>query len=335
MSIIEKAMEKATQNRTDVFSKEENKALSEDKNLDSATALANSSVENKKAVGILNSISKLEVKAQAKQPALSEPFKEIEENNKPEDIKEHEELVLAQSNVQVKPEVKINPTPELIMATEKALIEGGSYRILKEYIIALRKNSPDKSIFMITSPMKGEGKTLVSCNLACTLASEFDTTVLLIDVDLRAPSCHRVFGIENPPMGLSDCLLGKAAITDCIINTGVGKLSLLCAGSIIPNPTELITSKLMQEFLQEVKHRYPDRIIILDSLPLLPFAESRALSRMTDGVMLVVRENTTDKRHLESALQQLYDVPFLGMIYNSATTLGKDKDIYNLSRYAY
>ncbi len=232
-------------------------------------------------------------------------------------------------------QVQLNPIKELIMADKNTLAQGGSYRFLKEYILALRKSEPDRSLFMITSPMRNEGKTLTSCNLACALAMEFDTTVLLIDVDLRAPSCHRVLGVTNPPKGLSDCLLYDTPITDCIIHTGIGKLSFLSAGSIIANPAELITSKRMQDFLAEVKHRYPDRIIILDSLPLLPFAESRALSRMTDGVLLVVRENITYKRHLDNALQQLHDVPLLGMIYNGANTFGADKDIYNLSYYNY
>ncbi len=232
-------------------------------------------------------------------------------------------------------QIKVNPSASLIMANQNTLIEGGSYRIFKEYIIALRKSQPDKSVFMITSPMKGEGKTLVTCNLACALASEFDTTVLLIDADLRAPMCHHVLGIENPPKGLSDCILHNTPISDCLIHTGIGKLSLLCAGSLIENPAELITSKKMQDLILEIKNRYPNRIIIIDSLPLLPFAESRALSRMTDGVMLVVRENVTYKRHLENALSELQDVPLLGMIYNAATTSGADKEIYDLSSYAY
>ncbi len=228
---------------------------------------------------------------------------------------------------------RINPIPELIMATEQALTYGGSYRLLKECIIATRKSHPDRNLFMITSAMRNEGKTITSCNLACALAMEFDTTVLLIDVDLRAPSCHRVLGVTNPPKGLSDCLLHNTPITDCLIHTGIGKLSLLCAGSITEKSAELVTSKRMQDFLAEVKHRYPDRIIILDSLPLLPFAESRALSRMVDGVMLVVRENVTYKRHVETALDQLQDVPLMGMIYNAATAFGAEKDILNYTYY--
>ncbi len=310
MSIIEKAMEKARQSRA------ENPKQNQIPNLTETNQKNHSTTERLMSASPVAKTKKNEDSVQ--QTTLSE-----QNINQPQE----------QSNPIES--VEINPIPELIMANENALVEGGSYRILKEYIIALRKSQPDKSLFMVTSPMKGEGKTLVSCNLACALASEFDTTVLLIDVDLRAPMCHNVLGISNPPKGLSDCLLHNTPINECIIHTGIGRLSLLCAGSLIDNPAELITSKRMQDFLLEVKHRYPDRIIIVDSLPLLPFAESRALTRMTDGVMLVVRENTTHKSHLESALQQLQDVPLLGMIYNAATTTGADKEIYNLSSYAY
>ncbi len=229
----------------------------------------------------------------------------------------------------------INPIPELIMASNEALTLGGSYRLLKECILAVRKNEPDKTLFMITSAMRNEGKTLTACNLACALAAEYDSTVLLIDVDLRAPSCQRVLGIKNTTKGLSDCLLHNVPIHECLIHTGIGKLSVLSAGSIIDNPAELINSRRMQDFLQEIKHRYPDRIIIIDSLPLLPFAESRALSRMVDGVMLVVRENVTYKSHVDTALQHLQDVPLLGMIYNAATAYGTEKDIFNYSYYGY
>ncbi len=305
MSIIEKAMEKAQQERAELLSQNTLPTFTESEE---------------------SSLQKI------REEVTATPLQEVSSSqvdNTKEVVEAKHEVATEQVEQKAnKAPIEINPVPQLIMANENALVEGGSYRILKEYIIALRKNNPEKSVFMVTSPMKGEGKTLVSCNLACALASE-------IDIDLLDPMCHNVLCIKNPPKGLSDCLLHNEPISDCIIQTGIGKLSLLCAGSFIDNPAELITSKRMQNFLLEVKHRYPDRIIILDSLPILPFAESRALSRMTDGVMLVVREDSTHKRHLESALQQLQDVPLLGMIYNAATTSGVDKEIYNLSSYAY
>jgi Mrp family chromosome partitioning ATPase len=106
---------------------------------------------------------------------------------------------------------------------------------------------------------------------------------------------------------------------------------MLCAGSPNNHPAELITSKRMQEFLREIKHRYPDRIIIIDTLPLVPFAESRSLSRMVDGILLVVRENVTVKAHLESALNSLQGCPVSGIVYNGASNYGADKEVFELA----
>lgn len=224
----------------------------------------------------------------------------------------------------------IAPRPEIIMARSNVPTQGGEYRLLKEYILALRREQPDKSLFMVTSPMRNEGKTVVSCNLAATLAREFDHTVLLVDVDLRAPTCHKMMGLPDRPKGLSDCLIHNDPFSEHVIHTGIGRLSMLCAGSPINNPAELVTSRRMQKFLLEIKHRYPDRIVLLDTLPVVPFSESRALSRMVDGILLVVRENVTGKAHLDSALCSLEGSPMLGVVYNGASSFGTDKEIFDL-----
>lgn len=225
--------------------------------------------------------------------------------------------------------VHVTPAPELIMADPTRYNLGGEYRLLKETLLALRKEQPNANMFMVTSAMRNEGKTVVSCNLAATLAHEFDHTVLLMDADLRAPSCHGMFGLQRP-RGLSDCLLHNVPFSDVLIRTDLGRLSLLGAGSSITNPAELFTSNLMRDFLQEIKQRYPDRITIIDSAPLLPFSETRALSRIVDGIILVVRENVTAKSHLDSALKTLDGCPLLGVAYNDASSYGSDKEIFDL-----
>lgn len=230
-------------------------------------------------------------------------------------------------DIRVTDGIEVRPVPELIMARSADLSQGGEYRLLKEYLLALRKYQPALNMFMITSAMRNEGKTMVSCNLSATLAHEFDHTVLLIDADLRAPSCHRMLGITRP-RGVCDCLLRGSPISEVLIHTGLGKLALLGAGDPIDNPAELFTSSIMRDFLFELKHRYSDRIIIIDTPPLLPFAETRALSRLVDGVILVARENVTAKNHLDAALRTLEGTPLLGVVYNDTVSYGTDKEIY-------
>ena len=209
---------------------------------------------------------------------------------------------------------------------------GEEYRLLKERLLSI---SSDKgmNLFMITSPMRNEGKTQVACSLALSLAQDFDHTTLLIDADLRSPACHKRLGLTRGA-GLVDCLHEEISLEKALVRTGTGALSFLSAGRPAANLAELFSSNRMRELLHEIKHRYHDRLIIIDSSPLLPFAESRAISRVVDGVMMVARENVTLKAHLESALRFLQGGNVLGLVYNDAGNFGADKEIFSLS-YSY
>ena len=210
---------------------------------------------------------------------------------------------------------------------------GEEYRLFKEKLLAIQKSDRSKNMFLITSPMRNEGKTHVACNLARSLAQELDHTVLLIDADMRSPSCHRMLGIPRPE-GLSDCLARGKKFWEVLIHTGVGRLSFLSSGHPVPNAAELFASNMMRDLLMEIKQRYDDRIILIDTTPILPFAETRSLSRLADGVILVVRENVTVKSHLEATMRLLKDSNFIGAVYNDAQNQGADKDIFDL-RYTY
>ncbi len=210
---------------------------------------------------------------------------------------------------------------------------GEEYRLFKEKLLAVRQNNSAMNMFLITSPMRNEGKTHVTCNLAMSLAHELDHTVLLIDADMRSPSCHRVLGIPRPE-GLSDCLVHGKNFWEVLIHTGIGRLSFISSGTPVSNTSELFASNLMRDLLMEIKQRYEDRIILIDTAPILPFAETRSLSRVVDGVVLVVRENVTVKSHLEATMRLLKDSNFIGAVYNDAQHCGTEKDIFDL-RYTY
>jgi exopolysaccharide/PEP-CTERM locus tyrosine autokinase len=190
------------------------------------------------------------------------------------------------------------------------------YRKLKESLIKESKKEGFSNAVLVTSANPQEGKTVTTLNLAISLAQEYDYTVLVVDADLRAPSCHRYLGIEAG-LGLSDCLQGKATCSEALIRTDIGRLVLLPAGPPVANPVELISSNKMRQLVQELKHRYPDRFILIDSPPAKLFAETRFLASMTDGTLIVVREGETSLDDLTEVTQAL-DNRIIGVVYNNA-----------------
>ena len=210
------------------------------------------------------------------------------------------------------------------------------YRKLKSILVKMTKGEKFNNVLMVTSAIAAEGKSITSLNLAISLAREFDHTVLLIDADLRRPSIHKYLGIE-PGYGLADCLADGVDLGKTIINTGIGKLSVIPAGKVLQNPLEFFTSQKMQDLIAEIKHRYPDRYVIIDTPPYLPFAETRSLSHMVDGIIFVIKEGLASQESIKEALEALKGCNLLGVVFNDATISsldGRYKD-YNYSRTSY
>ncbi|QEM68673.1 tyrosine-protein kinase family protein [Geobacter sp. FeAm09] len=193
------------------------------------------------------------------------------------------------------------------------------YRKLKSVLVKMTKGEDFfKNTIMVTSAVPHEGKTLTALNLAISLAQEFDHTVLLVDADLRRPSVQRYLNMNNK-RGLSDVLLEGLDIGDAIVATGIGKLSLIPAGRAVSNPVELFTSQKMKELIEEMKYRYPDRYLIFDTPPILPFAETRSLANLMDGVLFVVKERLASQENVKEAVEALKGCELLGLVYNDAT----------------
>jgi exopolysaccharide/PEP-CTERM locus tyrosine autokinase len=210
--------------------------------------------------------------------------------------------------------VKID-SPYIITVTEPESPISEEYRKLKTLVIKLTQSDRSMNTIMITSAVKGEGKTITTLNFAITLAQEYDHTVLLVDADLREPSLHEYLGV-NPEKGLTDCLVNGTNISDALIKTGIGRLVYLPSGNKVSNPVELLSSKLMEEFVKELKNRYPDRYVIFDVPPVLAFGETHSLGSMVDGVILVVREGYTSLNHIKEALGRLKNTHIFGVVYN-------------------
>jgi protein-tyrosine kinase len=192
-----------------------------------------------------------------------------------------------------------------------------AYKILRTQVMhRLREN--DWNVLGVTSPGHGEGKTLTAVNLAASLAMETSQTVLLVDADLRSPSIHEVFGLDDCP-GLADYLLDDAPVEDLLIHPGIGRFVLLPGGRTISNSTEILTSPKMVALVEEFKHRYPARIIIFDLPPLLHTADVLAFSPYTDALLLVVEDGKTTVEEMQRALALVKNSrPVLGTVLNKA-----------------
>jgi capsular exopolysaccharide synthesis family protein len=166
---------------------------------------------------------------------------------------------------------------------------------------------------VVTSAEQGEGKTTTVCNLSFAFAQSEKKTII-IDCDLRKPSIHKQFKLSNL-IGLSDVLVGNKELDEAVNNYS-DNLSILTAGKIPPNPSEMLDSKAMELLLGIIKSKYD--VIIIDSPPLQDVTDAQILSTKVDGVILVVKAESTKRNSLLQAKDLLNKVRgnILGVILN-------------------
>ena len=206
------------------------------------------------------------------------------------------------------------------------------YRKMKSILVKMTGGEDFKNTLMVTSSIPGEGKSMTALNLAISMAQEFDHTVLLIDADLRRPTIHSYLNIQNNK-GLADFLAGEADFGEVIIATGIGKLSIVTAGREVSNPAELLSSNLMKDLLEEIKHRYHDRYVIFDTPPVLPFAETLSLGHLVDGVVFVVKELLATQTNVKDALEALKGCKVMGIVYNDTSIAQNIERYYSYRGY--
>jgi polysaccharide biosynthesis transport protein len=227
-------------------------------------------------------------------------------------------------------EIKENDyTGELVLLNAPKASASEAFRGLRTSLFFSFSQQGPK-VILITSADAREGKTLVASNLAVAMA-QGGNRVLILDCDMRRPRVHKLFNLKREP-GMSNVLAGAESWEQLVKPTGVDNLWVIPAGPIPPNPAELITSDVMPRLIQEL-HGHYDRIII-DSPPIIAVTDSVALSRMADGVVLVVKVGTTPRNVIESALRQLKDIDakVLGLVLNDIPV---NKDNYYYSHYYY
>lgn len=180
------------------------------------------------------------------------------------------------------------------------------------------------NLVMVTSSVAGEGKTFTAINLAMSIAMEMDKTVLLVDADIAKPEVTSRLGV-SARQGLTDVLLGECRVQDALLRTNVPSLSLLPAGKRHTHSTELLGSSNMRRLADELSLRYPDRVIIFDSPPLMLTSEARVLAGLMGQILVVVEESKTPQRIVTEALGMLNDSEIVGLVLNkSHRTFGGD-----------
>ena len=176
----------------------------------------------------------------------------------------------------------------------------------------------DGNLIMVTSALPGEGKTFSAINLAISMAMELDYTVLLVDADVSRPSVFKQLGLP-PERGLMDVLAGDVTdLSDVLLRTNIEKLTLLPAGMPHARATELLASEAMTQLLEQMANRYPDRIIIFDSPPLLVTTESRVLATHMGQIMVVVEAERTTHSTVRQALATIENCPVKMMVLNKS-----------------
>lgn len=191
-----------------------------------------------------------------------------------------------------------------------------AYRMMRTRVLQTMRNNGWTSV-AVTGPASGCGKTLTAINLAVSLAMEVTHTVLLVDLDLRRPSVHKYFGYE-PELGLSDYLTTDVPLHQLLFTPSIDRLVVLPGRNALPNSAEMLRSPRMVALVNEIKTRYPDRLIVFDLPPILAADDALAFSPYTDCFLMVAESGGTKKDDLQKAFEILKNTPLVGTVLNKS-----------------
>jgi exopolysaccharide/PEP-CTERM locus tyrosine autokinase len=214
-----------------------------------------------------------------------------------------------------------------LVPLEHAHLVADEFRRIKRPLIAnaieeVPGVGDNPNVIMIASAMPGAGKTFCSINLAVSISLERELNVLLVDADVAKPHISREFGLADEA-GLIDMLLDDTiSFADTLVRTDLNDIQVLPAGHSHPQATELLASDRMSSIVSELSHRYRDRIIVLDSPPLMGTSEAQALASQVGQIALVVEAGQTSSEALRQTIEILaLDKP-VNVILNKSAKQG-------------
>jgi protein-tyrosine kinase len=222
---------------------------------------------------------------------------------------------------------------KLLTANEKFSGVAESFRKLRTMILHPEDGRPARTI-MVASANPQEGKSFISANLGISLAQGVGRRGLLIDCDLRRPSLHALFGLQNK-QGLADYLRDGRDISTFMLPTGLDNLTLFPAGPPSDNPAELIASDKMAGMIRSLADKVDGRVVVLDSPPCLVASETLILSQLVDKVVLVVRWGKSGRENVRKVIEQIGRDKIIGIVFNAFEMNVLDKKIQGVGYHNY
>ena len=219
--------------------------------------------------------------------------------------------------------------PYLVLFHEPAGFRAEEIRGLRNRLVAMNPDGGPKTL-VVTSAVRSEGKTVTALNLAMALAELERQRVVLIDADLRRPSCERYLNL-NAEAGLTDVLSGDMQLDKLLRPAGYRDLMLLGAGSRVENPAEVLSSSRMDQLFRRLKEDF--QYVVIDSPPALTSTDAGVLSSSADGTLMVVRLEHSLKKQSRDAVRTLNDMG--GNVMGTFVTEVRGKDPDSDKRLAY
>jgi capsular exopolysaccharide synthesis family protein len=201
-----------------------------------------------------------------------------------------------------------------------------AYRILRTRVIRRMKQN-SWSTLGITSAGPADGKTLTAINLGIAMSRDPNFTVLLVDADLRRPTVHQRFGLE-PELGLGEYLNSECTVADMLVNPGIDDFVLVPCRGFVSRSSELLSTPRMARLVEELKSRYPSRLVLFDLPPVLVADDVVAFSSLVDALLLVVEDGKTQSSELQHAVELLEGVNLVGSVLNKSSEAGRSYEQY-------
>ena len=205
-----------------------------------------------------------------------------------------------------------------VIAHQKTHPASWAFDVLRTQVLQQMDENGWKTL-AITSPTMESGKTLVSINLAMSIAHQADRTALLVDFDLRRPNVASFLGL-NRRVSLNEVLAGTASLPEAMVNPGLPKLVVLPTNRPVPKASEVLSSPKVGDLITELRERYSDRIVLIDLPPVLAADDVMAILPRVDCVLMVVASGHSTEKEIEESMARLSKANLLGVVLNKDRT---------------